>query len=542
MPFTIEKLLTLSAFKDCILIAGTKGKNNKILCVDTMEVPNISPWLRKGELLITTGYSIMNHTETLLPLLQNMKKAECAGIAIKTKFIGPLQDEVLDQAETMNLPVIIMPDNKPFIPLLNTVINGINEDELKSSDLMLEITQEIEQAQLSDNYVEGMCEIVYRHINSPVLMTDYLFNPISSFPHDTVIDVLSKDFQDSLLLQPDFRSKEAHLFVYKTDDLHFKNIIVQKIRYKSIICGYLFLPCRDESVVEDGCDLDKMLHRISYSLAFYMSNMQNQSDAMYHRNISLYSKCLNGADFSDSMISYLCDEYAWPKPPVYLVTISMPNFNPASGNQISSKQQQLLWITKRIFRESQLDSIEIPIRNTVRCLLSAEKEEGDVIKLLEKLYTELKENLDLDTCIALSKKILNYDEIIQAHQEASYLLTIGARLNINVCPHSRLSLELALVYGADHTLLKEFEWNTLQNIVDYDSKNGTELLKTLECLVKNMGVRSKAAEDLFLHRNSMTNRVKRIEELSGLNLSSSEGIQRAYLALRISSLLDRPMF
>ena len=55
MPFSIEKMLQLREFKDCTVIAGHKGINRVIQCVDTMEVPDITPWLQCGELLITTG-------------------------------------------------------------------------------------------------------------------------------------------------------------------------------------------------------------------------------------------------------------------------------------------------------------------------------------------------------------------------------------------------------------------------------------------------------------------------------------------------------
>lgn len=55
MPFSIENMLQLREFKDCTVIAGHKGINRVIQCVDTMEVPDITPWLQCGELLITTG-------------------------------------------------------------------------------------------------------------------------------------------------------------------------------------------------------------------------------------------------------------------------------------------------------------------------------------------------------------------------------------------------------------------------------------------------------------------------------------------------------
>ena len=80
MPFSIENMLQLREFKDCTVIAGHKGINRVIQCVDTMEVPDITPWLQCGELLITTGYSLEGHLERLIPLLDAMYNNDSAGL------------------------------------------------------------------------------------------------------------------------------------------------------------------------------------------------------------------------------------------------------------------------------------------------------------------------------------------------------------------------------------------------------------------------------------------------------------------------------
>ena len=91
MAFTVEKLLQLQEFKNCHLVAGSGGKQREITCIDTMEVPDITPWIRNNELLLTTGYSIINRMDRLPVLLDTMYKSNSAGLAIKTRFIGPLK-------------------------------------------------------------------------------------------------------------------------------------------------------------------------------------------------------------------------------------------------------------------------------------------------------------------------------------------------------------------------------------------------------------------------------------------------------------------
>lgn len=128
MPFSIENMLQLREFKDCTVIAGHKGINRVIQCVDTMEVPDITPWLQCGELLITTGYSLEGHLERLIPLLDAMYNNDSAGLMIKTRIIGPIPQMIIDFADSKGIPLIVIPDDTPFIPMVNTIINCISDE------------------------------------------------------------------------------------------------------------------------------------------------------------------------------------------------------------------------------------------------------------------------------------------------------------------------------------------------------------------------------------------------------------------------------
>ena len=64
---TVREAMKTGGLSKCRLLAGEAGLDNAITCVDCMEVPNIEPWLRSGELLITTGYALRDD-ENAIPL------------------------------------------------------------------------------------------------------------------------------------------------------------------------------------------------------------------------------------------------------------------------------------------------------------------------------------------------------------------------------------------------------------------------------------------------------------------------------------------
>ena len=71
--------------------SGRKGAVPGRLPVWTQWRFRTSPtWLKKKELLLTTGYVLRQDTGALLKLIEALHNAQSAGIAIKTRFFGAL--------------------------------------------------------------------------------------------------------------------------------------------------------------------------------------------------------------------------------------------------------------------------------------------------------------------------------------------------------------------------------------------------------------------------------------------------------------------
>lgn len=72
---------------------------------------------------------------------------------------------------------------------------------------------------------------------------------------------------------------------------------------------------------------------------------------------------------------------------------------------------------------------------------------------------------------------------------------------------------------------------------EYDRQNGTELLVTLEKYLANNRSVQKAGDELFIHRNTINYRLKKIEEISGISLDFSSD----HLHLLVSCIVLRTL-
>jgi purine catabolism regulator len=100
-----------------------------------------------------------------------------------------------------------------------------------------------------------------------------------------------------------------------------------------------------------------------------------------------------------------------------------------------------------------------------------------------------------------------------------------------------LSVYRLLLQLEHHPDLLVFKDEILGSLLDYEG--GGDFVKTLEVYFDHNGNLSQAAEALFVHRNTMTYRMERIAEITGLDLNHTETRLAIQLALRIHHMIER---
>lgn len=90
-------------------------------------------------------------------------------------------------------------------------------------------------------------------------------------------------------------------------------------------------------------------------------------------------------------------------------------------------------------------------------------------------------------------------------------------------------------------LVDEEHWegylsNSFKSIMAYDIKNGTEYLRTIQSYITNDTHIQNTSDELFLHKNTLFYRLKRIKELFGLDLESNKDLLKIYFSFAVYKL------
>lgn len=122
-----------------------------------------------------------------------------------------------------------------------------------------------------------------------------------------------------------------------------------------------------------------------------------------------------------------------------------------------------------------------------------------------------------------------------AWQAADIIKNLGQS---NKCSgYDELGIYALLWESNNKEKIRGFALSKLGCLLEYDDKNNSSLLKTLEVyLKKNCNLRETAAA-LYIHVNSLKYRLKRVKQLTGFDFSNEEDRFQSQLSLRLLKTL-----
>src|ERR1700748_1758684 len=112
---TVGEVLQASTLADARLLAGASGLGRIVQRLNVMEVPDILPWVKPHELLLTTGYPLRNTPQSLPGLAGDLEARGLAALAIKVgRYLDGLPAELLTEADRLGFPIIHVPPAVAF--------------------------------------------------------------------------------------------------------------------------------------------------------------------------------------------------------------------------------------------------------------------------------------------------------------------------------------------------------------------------------------------------------------------------------------------
>ena len=243
MPnITVGEALELPELKSIEIVAGKSGLHREINDVTVMEVPDPVPWLKGGELLLTTFYGIREDQSTQVDLLKKVAPT-VAGICFNPGTGTTLSPEIITMADKLSLPLLRMPGDMPYAMVIRSVLQAILNRKAFLLSRSTEINSIMINTILNGAEAKEVVSTLSHLVKNPVALLDASLKLVAEDPYyeggQELLDkglpqLLRMDiFHDNIM--PTEQPAYAHL-VLENQELR---VGVKPVMIKSSIYGYL---------------------------------------------------------------------------------------------------------------------------------------------------------------------------------------------------------------------------------------------------------------------------------------------------------------
>src|SRR5262245_22317499 len=172
MPVTVGDLLKTPGL-DVRLVAGDQGVGCAIRWVHVSELEDPTPWLKGGELLLTTGMGVGTTAARQRSYLERLRTAGLAGLGFGTGFSFKSVPKALrDAADRSAFPVFEVPYAVPFIAITEAVSTRLLAEQMDLLSRSLEAEHALTRAVLDGQGIEGVVAALARATRGWALLVD----------------------------------------------------------------------------------------------------------------------------------------------------------------------------------------------------------------------------------------------------------------------------------------------------------------------------------------------------------------------------------
>ncbi len=140
---TVRGLLALPSLAGAEVAAGAAGLDTVVRWVNVMEVPDILPWVKPNELLLTTGFPLRHGGQggtfdpsAVARLVDGLAERGVSALGVKTgRYLDELPPDMLDTAERHGFPVLVLPRGVAFDEVMSEVFTQLVDRQTWALDV-----------------------------------------------------------------------------------------------------------------------------------------------------------------------------------------------------------------------------------------------------------------------------------------------------------------------------------------------------------------------------------------------------------------------
>jgi purine catabolism regulator len=498
---TVADALRLPSLASASILSGPRGVERLVRGVNVLEDVNIVRWMSGGELLLTTGYTFRDDPAELSRLIPALAERELAGLVIKLGlYVHTFPPSAELVANQLDFPVIGLPSTVMFNDILSEVFGTILNRHALELERSNEIHARLTAVALSGGSFHELAEAVAELVAKPVLIRDAHGSPLAAtgdIPEDDDRPRVSRAIKVG-------EARQGEVVMW-TDELPVGSHELKTLEHAATIAATAI--AQERAVV---------------------------SSEQRHRTL-LLMQLVSRRAVDRAEIGRWASAMGWDlKLPRAVVLVELHD---AEGPVRVAGQ----WSEGQLMRAAQHAShpgtIVWAMRSGLALLTEPEPSAQAVARAVQAALRRVLP--DTGVMVAAGSVADKLDDLSRSFEDASSTLMLGRELHGHdfVLEHEELGVYRLLSRLSDEDL-RHHRDQALGAVLAYDRNHNGALLQTLEAFLRSDGNRVRAAEELYIHYNTLRYRLTQIEQLTGGIGGDANARMNVQLALAAHRLLQ----
>ena len=548
MAYTVRKLLESEQFPKMKLLCGEKGLDLEVKGIRIIEIEDMERYLTGGEILITSFQVYLSCSDREVEQhFEDLVKSDISGFIVKKRKeydpTGRRLSLLEKHCKKYEIPLVEISEDSYYWGIIRYVmIQVFDKDTARLK--YFKITHDsfntfILKNNGSSNTASDIIKFLSIMIENPVVLYYGDLNCMVSTNSDNSKLILSDEIQP---YKPNIITKFQYMKQMKGSCVQY----VVKFAILSEVEIYITITEENRGLTElDYMAIENAIINLQYG--FLSEFAQNEVKKTYQRD--LIHNILNGL-LSSKEMTEAAAQLGMKESDTYRVvdfhTITknvQRKYTKEQLHEVGVIEGELMHLLPDALIYRNMDQIVmIQQVDSNQTELEYQKEMEEVEDVIQRSILYRKKDTDFQ--IGIGKSVEGYQRLKESYQEASRAIKyidiirlVTGDKNKSVVHYS--SLGFFQIFGEidDVTELERYIPETLKKLYLYDDEHKGELITTLQMYLRNNQSIKKTADAMFVHYRTISYRLEKIKQISGINFDNANEVLAVSNGLIIYKML-----
>ena len=548
MAYTVRKLLESEQFPKMKLLCGEKGLDLEVKGIRIIEIEDMERYLTGGEILITSFQVYLSCSDREVEQhFEDLVKSDISGFIVKKRKeydpTGRRLSLLEKHCKKYEIPLVEISEDSYYWGIIRYVmIQVFDKDTARLK--YFKITHDsfntfILKNNGSSNTASDIIKFLSIMIENPVVLYYGDLNCMVSTNSDNSKLILSDEIQP---YKPNIITKFQYMKQMKGSCVQY----VVKFAILSEVEIYITITEENRELTElDYMAIENAIINLQYG--FLSEFAQNEVKKTYQRD--LIHNILNGL-LSSKEMTEAAAQLGMKESDTYRVvdfhTIKknvQRKYTKEQLHEVGVIEGELMHLLPDALIYRNMDQIVmIQQVDSDQTELEYQKEMEEIEEVIQRSILYRKKDTDFQ--IGIGKSVEGYQRLKESYYEASQAIKyieiirlVTGDKNKSVVHYSNLGFFQIFGKVDDMTELERCIPETLKKLYLYDDEHKGELITTLQMYLRNNQSIKKTADAMFVHYRTISYRLEKIKQISGINFDNANEVLAVSNGLIIYKML-----